>query len=247
MEGKKKSKYKDLIDQVDPLLLEQWSQEQFRLKAELREENCFDWNLDTLELIGGVDISADKHDQNKAVACLIVCRYPSFEIVHEQAEEVTLTQPYVPGYLAFREVEHLERLINDSPVKPQLILVDGNGILHNKGFGLASHLGVIVRIPTVGVGKHVFAVDGITAYNVKQLSRTLQAGGEHVNLVGKSGKIWGAALRSTDDCINPVIVSVGNMITLPTALEIVKQCCLYRVPEPIRLADKLSRKMVKNV
>lgn len=200
-----------------------------------------------MQLIGGVDISADKHDQNKAIACLVICRYPSFEVVHEEAQQVTLTAPYVPGFLAFREVEHLERLVNASPIRPQLILVDGNGILHNKGFGLACHLGVLVGIPCVGVGKKVFAVDGITALKVKTMSQSLQNGGDFLNLVGDSGKIWGAALRSTDDCINPVIVSIGTMITLPTALEIVKRCCLFRVPEPIRLADKLSRRMVAQI
>ena len=95
------------------------------------------------------------------------------------------------------------------------MLVDGNGILHVRGFGLASHLGVITDIPTIGVGKKVFAVDGITVNNVRiKSNRELKHGGDSCDLVGNSGRIWGAALRSTEESKNPVIVSVGHRISL---------------------------------
>ncbi len=79
-----------------------------------------------------------------------------------------LDAPYIPGFLAFREVPHLlhliDRLRNTKPeFLPQVILVDGNGIFHQNGFGLASHLGVLANIPTIGCGKTVFFVDGISS------------------------------------------------------------------------------------
>ena len=172
--------------------------------------------------------------------------FPEFDVLYTDTEEVHLDFPYVPGFLAFREVPHLERLIQRSPIKPQVILVDGNGIFHNRGFGLASHLGVKTGIPTIGCGKTVFAVDGITVNSVKQISKTLHQGGDQALLVGKSGKVWGCALRATDDSVNPIIISVGHMISLDSAIKFVKESCFYRVPEPIRQADKLSRRLVSN-
>jgi len=212
----------------------------------LREEDCFEWSADSLKYIGGVDISADKNDRSKAIASLVILEYPSFETLHSALLTATLDTPYVPGFLAFREVDPLLQLISESPIQPQVILVDGNGILHVRGFGLASHLGVLAGIPTIGVGKTVFAVDGITAFKVKQASKGLGVG-EHVELVGNSGKTWGAALRCTEESTNPVIVSVGHMVCLATAIEVVKRCCFYRVPEPIRLADKISRRQLDSL
>ena len=142
-----------------------------------------------LQYIGGVDISADKNNENRAVASLVILNFSDLQEIHVDLEEVTLDYPYVPGFLAFREVPHLKRLIDRSPIKPQVVLVDGNGIFHNRGFGLASHLGVITDIPTIGCGKTVFAVDGITVNSVKNLSKTLKNAGDKINLVGKSGKI----------------------------------------------------------
>ncbi len=104
-----------------------------------------------------------------------------------------------------------------------MILVDGNGILHTRGFGCASHIGVVLDVPTIGVGKTVFAVDGLTQKGVKELcAQTLHKGGDLVELKGESGKVWGAALRSTDESKNPLIVSVGHRICLETAIQIVK-------------------------
>jgi endonuclease V len=176
------------------------------------------------------------------VAILVILEFPNFEEVHVDLETVTLDYPYVPGFLAFREVQHLKRLIDRSPIKPQVVLVDGNGIFHNRGFGLASHLGVITDIPTVGCGKTVFAVDGITVASVKKLSKNLQSAGDKINLIGNSGRVWGCALKATEDSINPIIISIGHKISLESAVRIVAACCIYRVPEPIRQADKLSRK-----
>lgn len=126
-------------------------------------------------------------------------------------------------------------------------MVDGNGILHNRGFGCASHIGVLQNLPTIGVGKNVFAVDGITQLGVKLLcEEKLQKGGDLVKLVGKSGKIWGAALRSTDESKNPIIISVGHRISLESSIRVVKASIKkVRIPEPIRNADLKSRSLVK--
>jgi len=90
------------------------------------------------------------------------------EKVYEDYEIVELDSPYIPGFLAFREIPHLVKLIDKlkktkPEYTPQVILVDGNGILHQNACGLASHLGVIVDIPTIGCGKTIFYVDGLNS------------------------------------------------------------------------------------
>jgi len=75
----------------------------------------------------------------------------------------------------------------------------------------------------------------------------LEKGGDVYELKGKSGKVWGAALKSTDKSTNPIIISVGHRISLNTALEIIVNCCKTKIPEPIRQADLRSREKVKEI
>jgi deoxyinosine 3'endonuclease (endonuclease V) len=244
----KMNKYDEYISQVDPLLIEKWKKEQNELKNLLIET---DQIPDNLERIAGMDISASKTHPDIAIVALVVCDFKNnFKVLYEKFEFVKMTQPYVPGFLAFREVDHLIKLIDDlknfkPELLPQLILTDGNGILHSNRFGLACHLGVLSSIPTIGCGKTVFSVDGITKYSVKEASKGLYKGGDFIYLKGNSESIWGAALRCTDHSIDPIIVNIGHKISLDSAINLVNKCCLFRVPEPIRIADKKSRNLIK--
>jgi deoxyinosine 3'endonuclease (endonuclease V) len=259
----KTSKYNQYISQVDPELLKKWKEEQNVLKYQLIEKDELGFTthndmiiddkeiLPQLERIGGLDISASKTNPDVAVVALVVCNANTFEVLYEKYEFVTMTQPYVPGYLAFREVEHLLKLLKDlkeknSTLLPQIILCDGNGILHSNRFGLACHLGVLSGIPTIGCGKTVFSVDGISKQGVKCGAKTLKKAGDFLYLKGLSGAIWGAALKSTTKSTDPLIVSVGHKVTLDTALNIVKRCTKFRVPEMTRIADKRSRALIKH-
>lgn len=251
----KKSKYLEYISKVDPELMEKWKSEQDALKSKLLETNEFDFSLNNsdspLKRIGGMDISASKVDPDVAIVALVVCDANTFDVLYEKYEFVTLTQPYVPGFLAFREVDHLMKLITDLKSKnpdllPQVILTDGNGILHSNRFGLACHLGVLSGIPTIGCGKTVFNVDGIEKFAVKKAAKTLQKAGDFLYLQGVSGATWGAALKCTEKSFDPLIVNVGHKTSLDSAIEIVKRTCKFRVPEPVRIADKRSRVLIKH-
>jgi deoxyinosine 3'endonuclease (endonuclease V) len=257
---KKKSKYDEYISKIDPDLLNKWKEEQNLLKSKLIEVDDIDFfihlskennDIETnLSRIGGMDISASKNNPDVAVVALVVCDAENFDVLYEKYEFVTMTQPYVPGFLAFREVEHLIKLINDlkgsqNALLPQVILTDGNGILHSNRFGLACHLGVLSEIPTIGCSKTVFSVDGITKHKVKYLRKELKKAGDYVYLKGDSGAIWGAALKSTKQSIDPMLVNIGHKISLDTSLNIVKKTTMYRVPEPIRIADKRSRAIIR--
>ena len=161
----------------------------------------------------------------------------------------------IPGYLAFREVGFLLDLLAElrecAPHHlPECILVDGNGILHPNRFGLACHLGVLAGVPTVGVGKSLHHVDGLSRERVKALSEGLAARGDHAELVGDSGAVWGALLRTSEPAAGhtaskPVIVSVGHRVSLDGALALVRRCTRHRIPEPVRQADLGSREWLR--
>lgn len=108
--GKSQRKFERLQDQVDEEVRAKWEAEQNALKEKLIEEDSFDWILDqdssksTLKYVGAIDISYSKNDQKKAVAALIVCEYPSMKVVYEDFERETADYPYIPGFLAFKEV-----------------------------------------------------------------------------------------------------------------------------------------------
>ncbi|XP_078347291.1 endonuclease V-like [Oculina patagonica] len=129
----------------------------------------------------------------------------------------------------------------------KVILVDGNGMLHPRGFGIACHLGVLTDIPTVGVAKTLFHVDGIErdSKHADQIKNLLKTSGDCFPLLGSSGTTWGKALRSTQQACNPIYVSVGHKIGLETAVSLTHACCQYRIPEPIRQADIRSREYLR--
>ncbi len=122
-------------------------------------------------------------------------------MIYENFSSVKLRLPYIAGFLAFREVtpllDLLQTLKQENPdIFPQVVIVDGNGTLHPRRFGLASHLGVLANVPTIGVGKNFLQInDGnnLTMAHVKTTVREkLKKGGDIYLLQGQSGMIWGA-------------------------------------------------------
>jgi deoxyinosine 3'endonuclease (endonuclease V) len=226
------------------------------LKLLLVKSDLLDVRAEQL-LVGGVDISFVKDSETEACAALVVMDASTLAVVHERYHHISLTAPYIPGYLAFREVDSLLSLVQElrreSPAMvPQIILVDGNGILHPNGLGLASHFGLLSGIPTIGIGKKLHHVDGLNKQTIAKLcapsSCLLCARGDHAPLVGNSGVVWGALLRTTDPTeggFKPIVVSVGHGVCLDSALALVKRCTLKRIPEPVRQADLRSREWLR--
>lgn len=245
-----------------PELQKSWMDAQDLLRRRLVTEDSFTWRLpsptftkaeeEVLKYVGGVDLSFSKDDPSLACAALVVLNLSSLQVVYENFSILNLHVPYVPGFLAFREapalLDLLERMrSNGHPLYPQLLMVDGNGLLHPRGFGLACHLGVQANLPTIGIGKNLHHVDGISQLEVRKL---LEARGnsnkDYITLTGCSGQTLGLAVRSTQSSLNPIFVSIGHRVSLATAIEVVKMTCKYRVPEPIRQADIRSRDYLRN-
>ncbi len=236
-----------------------WRAEQERLRSRLVTHNVQDWQrsqqLDGLNYVGGVDLSFMVGDDVNACAAYVVCSVDDdLEVVYEDLQMVKLTAPYVPGYLAFRETKPLLQLIErqqqrEAEVTPQVVLVDGNGVLHPHRFGLACHLGVKADTPTIGVAKNLFQMndEGLMrdSEHKKKIQELSKVGDSFELSMSSDGSVLGAAVKSSADSSKPVFVSVGHQIDLKTALGVVLRCSRYRVPEPIRQADIRSREYLR--
>ena len=204
-----------------------------------------------LKFVGGVDISFVKGDAVNACAAYVIVSYPDLKLVYKDLQLIKLTAPYIPGFLAFREtpslMEMIERQRSEKPeLGPDVIMVDGNGTIHPRKFGLACHLGVLLDIPCLGVAKTLFQVDGLEKNpEHKAKCAELQKAGDTFPLIGASGDTLGVTLRSRDNSPNPIYVSPGHRLSLDTASDLVARCCKFRIPEPTRQADVLSREYLR--
>jgi len=141
--------------------------------------------------------------------------------------------PYVPGYLSFREIPMLIPLLEQVGNPPDLILVDGAGIAHPRGLGLASHIGVIFDIPTIGCAKSRLIGD-FQELSVRKGS---------VTMLNVREKQVGTVLRSKDK-VRPLFVSPGHLTDMETSSEIILRfCSKYRIPEPLRQVDAMSKEL----
>ncbi|CAG5132268.1 unnamed protein product [Candidula unifasciata] len=251
-----------LEDQVTEEVIQNWEREQSEYREKLVTEDTEDimsWlsenpeSKDGKELyVGGADISFIKGNSVDACSCLTIVRASSdCRVVYQRIEMIQLTHPYVPGYLAFREVQPLVDLYNQLRVAapqylPDVIMVDGNGILHPRGFGLACHLGVVLGMSTLGVAKTLITTQGIHDDQDHKLKKqTLKQAGDFFDLVSDRGAVLGRCVRTCDKAPNPIYISVGHNITLESATQICLRCSKYRIPEPVRKADIDSREFIR--
>jgi deoxyribonuclease V len=177
------------------------------------------------KLVAGVDISAPRF-QGKVRGTVVVLSYPELEVVEIGAVEQTVDFPYIPGLLSFRESPVILAAYEKLRSKPDLVLVDGQGIAHPRRFGIASHLGVLLDVPTIGCAKSLLC--GTFDSLGSEAGSTAEI--EH------EGEVVGMALRTKAN-VRPVFISIGHKVDLAAAVSWVGKCCLgYRLPEPTRLA-----------
>ena len=185
--------------------------------------------------VAGVDAAfADGGRVIRAAAVML--EYPGLVLTDQVLVERPTTFPYVPGLLSFREVPALLEALGQLPAAPDLILCDGHGYAHPRRFGLACHLGLWLDTPTIGVAKSRLTGSHDEPGPAKGDVAWLLAGkGE------RPRERLGAVLRTREQ-VKPVFVSAGHRISLRTAVALTLACATrYRLPEPTRLADKLSK------
>jgi len=221
---------KKLYDSDDPDYSEALAIQK-ELRGKVIAKNAFQ----SLKTVAGADLAILK-DQNKLVCGIIVFNYPQLEEVERAWGVVDENFPYIPGLLAFREGPAIIRTYQKLKMKPDLLILDGQGIAHPRGFGIACHVGVLLDIPTMGIAKKKL----YGTYEEPQ--NTL---GSYDFLYSKDGGCIGAALKTKINT-KPVFISIGHKIDLTTSLDIAKNCCKgYRIPEPTRLADKYVAELKK--
>jgi deoxyribonuclease V len=170
-------------------------------------------------------------DQVIAVACLY--SYPDLNHIQDQSAAVTCLFPYVPGFLSFREGPGIVRAIKKLSIRPDVILFDGQGIAHPRNMGIASHVGVILNMPTIGCAKSLLVGTYEQPHHQKGSWSYLRYQNRRVGVVVR-----------TRTSVRPLFVSPGHMIDIRTSLRIIMKCITqYRSPEPLRHADTVSRRL----
>jgi deoxyribonuclease V len=183
-------------------------------------------SLRKVKKIAGVDVRYIKKS-DKILCAVLVFSYPSLEIIEERHVFSETTFPYIPGLLSFREGPVVEKCFAKIKNKPDLVFFDGHGYAHPRRFGLASHMGVILDIASIGCAKNLLCGD------YDKLSLNKEKGS--YSYIFDGDEIIGAALRTRDNA-KPVFVSAGNKISLDSAIKYTLSVSKYRIPEPVRLA-----------
>jgi deoxyribonuclease V len=179
-----------------------------------------------------VDAICDREDK-RIFGVAVLYRYPEMALVEEAGAAGECPFPYRTGLLSFRKVPILVAALAPLHQRPDVVLVDGQGVAHPRGLGLAAHLGLVADVPTIGVAKSRL---------VGEVMEPDLAAGSSNALIWK-GKQVGLILR-TQKGVKPLCVSPGHRITLPECLEITLGCVSrYRLPVPVRQADLLSRRL----
>lgn len=179
--------------------------------------------------VAGVDVG---FEDNGAItrAAVAVLEFPRLALIESAIARRPTEFPYVPGLLSFREIPALIAALEQLPVLPELILVDGQGLAHPRRLGIACHLGVLTGLPTIGVGKTRLVGRHEEPPDVRCAWAPLVDKGETI----------GAVLR-TRPGVKPIYVSPGHRVSLATAVDWVMRCTgRYRLPETTRQAHRLA-------
>ncbi len=202
---------------------------QTALAARVRAQDDFG----AVHFVAGVDVGFE-NDGATARAAVAVLTFPALEFVETAVARRAVTFPYIPGLLAFREMPAILDALAQLQRAPDLLMMDGHGYAHPRRFGIACYLGVALDLPTIGCAKSIL---------VGRAAPPENRVGAQTPLMDKD-EIIGAALRTklnTKRAVNPIYISVGHRVTLPTACALAWQCCKgYRLPETIRYAHRAA-------
>ncbi len=183
-------------------------------------------------LVAGVDAAYDRMER-RIFGAATLYTYPELKWLEEAGVADSCPFPYIPGLLSFREAPILAAALARLRHLPDVVLVDGQGIAHPRGLGLASHLGVLLDIPTIGVAKSRLVGEGLEPEAEAGATCPLRWEGNVVGLIVR-----------TRDRVKPLYISPGHRHTLEECREITLGCVTrYRLPLPLRRADMLSRRL----
>ncbi|MCC7551084.1 MAG: endonuclease V [Methanobacterium sp.] len=199
---------------------------QYSLADRVIEEDCFC----KLDRVAGADISFSV--DNRAVAAVVVLELEGLEVVEKKTLDVELFFPYISGFLGVREADAVISVINTLEHGFDVLMVNGHGVMHPAGFGLASHVGVLLDVPTMGVAKRL--IGGRYIKLATQSDHTPE-----IQLIKYDNRIVGAFFKGK-------YLSVGHRISLKSVLEITMRTSVFKIPEPLRQAHILATETFKH-
>lgn len=188
-------------------------------------------DLDKVQTVAGADSNYDRR-RGLIGALVAVLKFPEFELMDIASEIQKVGIPYIPGYLSFREGPAMIEAFRKLKTKPDVTLIDGNGIAHPRRMGLASYVGVLLDIPTIGCAK-----SATFPYKLPPLEK-----GSFSLYRDDKGEKVGYCLR-TRFSVKPVFVSPGHRMDFDSSRNLVLDCCKYRIPEPLRIAHHLAKNL----
>jgi len=187
-----------------------------------------------IRIVAGGDVA---YREDIAVAGIVAVSIPELKVVEKTFSVFKIVFPYISGLFAFREAPVLLEAIKKLKYSVDVFIFDGQGIAHPRRIGLASHIGVLIKKPSIGCAKSVL-IGNFSLPGIEKSSYTFLYDGDD---------IIGAVVR-TKTGTKPVVVSSGNKINLKDAIEIVLQCSKnFRIPEPVRLAHIFANEIIRNI
>ncbi|MEM0438177.1 MAG: endonuclease V [Candidatus Micrarchaeia archaeon] len=203
----------------------------FKLQETLASNVILEDRFGKIRLIGGIDAA---YSGDTATCVAVVLDYRTLEPVESAHVRSRTTFPYIPGLLSFRESPIMKKAYLKLRHKPDILLVNGNGLIHPRGLGIASHLGIMLDTPTIGVAQRLLCgevgKDGLIFLNGRHVGYEYRAQGIHSRNPQRTGA--------------PIYISPGHKVSLKSSLRIVKHCIAgHKLPEPLFLADKLSKQL----
>jgi len=186
-------------------------------------------DLGRVQTIAGADSSYNR-GRGLIGAVVAVLKFPEFELMELASEAQKASIPYIPGYLNFREGPAISKAFRKLKIRPDVTLIDGNGIAHPRRMGLASYVGVLLDIPTIGCAKSPYF-----PYKLPPNER-----GSFSLYNNDKGEKVGYCLR-TRFSVKPIFVSPGHRMDFDSARYLVLDCSKYRIPEPLRIAHSMAK------
>lgn len=197
------------------------------LQERYRHRVLRSWQPTDIRIVAGVDTAFAGDVAHSAVVLL---DSTTLQVIDSAVAQAPTPMPYIPGLLSFRELPTILAAFGRLTKSPDLIFVDGQGILHPRRFGIASHLGVELDVPTIGCAKSLLC----GAYDPPSAAKGYYTPVHH------NGELIGAALRSRART-REIFISIGHKISLAKAVELtLAMTPKYRLPEPIRIADRMA-------
>lgn len=221
-------------------LIEQFNNEQLALLPKIHLKNSF--QIEEIQTIAGVDLAYwEENGKTMGTCCIVVIDFTSHEVIEKVYSHGEVTVPYIAGYLAFRELPLIKAAAAKLTSQPGLYMFDGNGYLHGRHMGIATHASFFLNKPTIGVAKSYLKINGA------DFSMPENHKGSYTDIIINS-EIYGRALRTAVN-VKPIFVSCGNWIDLKTTTEMVMELINNesRLPIPVRLADLETHIMRKRL